>query len=323
MRITSFVIENYIACNMKKGKKKVVVVLGQTASGKSDRAVRLAIKFDGEVISADSRQVYKRLDIGTGKITKKEMRGVPHYMLSVASPDRQFSVAEYIKQARKIIDDMHKREKLPVVCGGTGFYIDALLGHMRLSSIPPYKALREKLEKKTTEELFDELKMQAPLRAKMIDARNRRRLIRALEISLASPYSSFTDIHSGHPSYDYLKIGLVLPDQELKEKISIRLFARIREGMFGEVKNLHKKGLSWKRMDGLGLEYRYISRYLRGNISKEEMKEKLKTEIWRYAKRQKTWFKKDKKIHWFHPSEQKKIEEEVQKFLLEHKKTPI
>ncbi len=295
---------------------KIIVVLGPTAVGKSDIAVRLAKKIGGEVISADSRQVYKGLDIGTGKITKKETRGIPHHLLDVISSKRQFTVAEYVRIAKPITENICVRGGVPIVCGGTGFYIDALLGKVPIINIPPDRKLREELEKYITEKLFKKLQKLDSARAKTIDINNRRRLIRAIEIASTKKHMNVSDIFThARMNYSILKIGLTLPSETLKEKISIRLFARIRDGMVEEVKQLHKKGLSWKRMEELGLEYRYLARYLQEKISKKEMETKLKTQIWRYAKRQMTWFKRDKKVKWYTPNEYKKIEKLVENFL--------
>ncbi|MEK7086778.1 MAG: tRNA (adenosine(37)-N6)-dimethylallyltransferase MiaA, partial [Patescibacteria group bacterium] len=165
-----------------KNPHKIIVVLGPTASGKSDLAVKIAKKYGGEIISADSRQIYKGLNIGSGKITKKEMRDIPHYLLDVASPKRTFTVAKYQELARRKIQEIWKRDNLPIICGGTGFYIDAVLNNCLLPEIKPDWELRKKLEKKSTEELFSNLKKLDPRRAKNIDRHNKRRLVRALEI---------------------------------------------------------------------------------------------------------------------------------------------
>lgn len=285
---------------MKLHKPKIVVILGPTATGKSDLAVELARKFNGEVISADSRQVYKWLDIGTGKITKKEMRGIPHYLLDVANPKRTFTVSEYQALAKKSLQKILKNKKLPILCGGTGLYIDALIYDYALPEVPPNIKLRQTLEKESTEVLFAKLKKLDPRRAKAIDKNNRRRLIRALEIVLTTgkPVPPAHETLKKNSNYDVLKIGILLPIEVLRERIRRRLIARIKQGMVQEAKKLHAQGLSWKRMEELGLEYRYISRYLRGMLSRKEMIEKLNTEIWYYAKRQMTWFNRDTTIKW-------------------------
>lgn len=279
---------------------KVLVILGPTATGKSSLAIKLAKKFNGEIISADSRQVYKGLDIGTGKVTPKEMRGVRHHLLDVASPKEIFTVAEYQKLANRAIEKILSSGKLPIICGGTGLYIDSIVSGKTFPEVPPNLVLRKQLEKKSTSQLFALLKKLDPRRAKEIDANNPRRLIRAIEI--AKKLGSVPRLEAQPPSqYKVLKIGLNLPADKLKKKIAIRLFARIREGMIGEAKRLHQNGLSWKRMNSLGLEYRYLAKYLNSKISKEEMTTRLQNEIWHYAKRQMTWFKRDKNVKWFSP----------------------
>jgi len=285
---------------------KLIVILGPTASGKSNLAVKIARKIDGEIISADSRQVYKGLNIGSGKITKKEMRGIPHYLLNVASPKRTFTVTQYQKLAKKTLIDIIKRDKIPIICGGTGLYIDALIYDYQFPQVPPQPKLRKQLEKKSTEKLFEQLKKLDPRRATNIDKNNRRRLIRALEICISTgkPTPSLNDIRVnpllsfGNPrqSASILKIGIKKSPEELKLLIKKRLIKRLNR-IIKEVKNLRHE-LSWQRLDDLGLEYRYVSRYLRGLINKKEMVESLEKEIYRYAKRQMTWFKKDEKIHW-------------------------
>jgi len=278
-------------------KLKVIVILGQTSTGKSDLAVKIAKKVNGEVISADSRQVYKGLDLGTGKITRREMQGVPHHLLDVASPKKRFSVAEYKKLADQKIKEIIARGKIPIICGGTGLYIDAVVNGIIFPEVPPNDKLRKQLTQKSAIALFQVLKKLDKNRAKNIDPKNKVRLIRAIEI--AKFLGKVPKITEVKPLYDFIKIGLYLPVDILKEKISIRLFARIRAGMITEAKNLHKNGLSWKRMEELGLEYRQLALYLQKKISKQKMIEKLNSEIYKYAKRQMTWFKKDKEIKWF------------------------
>jgi tRNA dimethylallyltransferase len=269
-------------------KPKIIVICGPTATGKSDYAVELAQKINGEIISADSRQVYKGLDIGSGKITKREMRGVPHYLLDVASPKRTYSVAQYKKQSTQAIEHILKKSKTPIICGGTGFYIDAALG-LQLPEVAPNKTLRKVLTKKTTDELFNLLQKKDPSRALTIDKKNKVRLIRALEIiEVLGKVPKQKKISKYAIEWIYLDF----PDDVLKARIHLRLIKRLKAGMIAEVRNLHKQGLSWKRLETLGLEYRFIARYLQKKLSKQEMLEELEMAIWHYAKRQRTWFKK-------------------------------
>lgn len=306
-------------------KKKILVIVGPTATGKSDLAVFLAKKISargrpasgwngGEIISADSRQAYKGLDIGTGKITKKEMGGVPHHLLDVTTPKRIFTVSEYKKLGEKALQNIWRQGKLPIICGGTGFYIQALVDGIILPEVPPNKKLRKQLEKKSTATLFLMLKKLDPRRAKEIDAKNPRRLVRAIEI--AKYLGKVPHLEVQPPSnVGVLRIGIDMPDKILKERIEKRLLTRIKQGMIEEAKRLHREGISWKRMEELGLEYRYLAQYLQGKITKKQMTEGLEQAIWQYAKRQRTWFKRDKRITWFRPQQKKNIEKLVRRFL--------
>ena len=297
-------------------KPKITIILGQTATGKSDLAIKIAKRFNGEVISADSRQVYKGLDIGSGKIMEKEMRGVPHHLINVANPKKVFSVAEYKKLAEKAVEKIIRDGKVPIICGGTGFYIDALINDIVLPKVPPNIKLRKVLEKKSTQELFKILKKLDKRRAKNIDKNNPVRLIRAIEIAKA--LGKVPHLVLGVPSYDILKIGIKLSSEKLKNNIEKRLIKRLNSGMIKEVDNLHKSGLSYKRMRELGLEYKFLANYLNKKISKKEMVGGLYTAICQYSKRQDTWFKRDKDIKWFNPTQKnfiKKTRNLVKKFL--------
>ena len=274
---------------------KFIVILGPTASGKSDLAVELAEKFNGEIISADSRQLYKGMDIGTGKITKKEMRGIPHHLLDVVSPKTKFDVARYQKMAHKKITDILKRDKLPIVCGGTGLYIKAIVENPRYPDVPPDWKLRKKLEKLSAEKLFSMLKKLDWARAKTIDSKNPRRLIRAIEIA---KQINRVPPKKDYPKYDALLIGIKKSPDELKKAIATRLHKRIRQGMIAEVRKLRKQGISWKRLEELGLEYKYIALYLQNKMNEKTMLETLETKINQYAKRQMTWFKKTPNVNW-------------------------
>ena len=276
-----------------KNKIKIVVIVGPTAVGKSSYAVKYALKHKGEIISADSRQVYKGLDIGTGKITEKEMCGITHHLLDVADPKNKFNVERYKTLAQKAIEDISSRNRLPIICGGTGFYIDAVVNNISYPDVPHDVKLQNKLECKDTQELFIILKNLDKRFATSLnnsEKNNKRRLIRSIEIATA--LGKIPPVKKTKSPYDVKWIKLELSPEKLKENIKKRLFERMKQGMMGEVENLHKKGLSWKRMGELGLEYRYISRFLQDKITKTEMLEKLETEIWRYAKRQMLWFRK-------------------------------
>jgi tRNA dimethylallyltransferase len=291
-----------------KNRDKIVVVLGPTSSGKSDLAVEIAkrigskawrksLGFKGaEIISADSRQVYRGMNIGSGKITKAEMRGIPHRLLDVASPKSIFTVAQYQKLSKKAIKEILVKHEVPIICGGTGFYINATVYDLDLPDVPPQKELRAKLEPLSDVQLFNNLTIVDPERAKNIDRYNKRRLVRALEIALTTgkPVPAIGKNYE----YDVMKIGISLPPKKLRERINLRLDKRLKAGLVSEVSKLHKSGVSWKRMDDFGLEYRYASRYLRNLLSYEDMRTELQKEIWRYSRRQMTWFRKDKDIIW-------------------------
>lgn len=292
-------------------KLKVLVILGPTASGKSDLGVKLAKKFKGEIISADSRQVYKGLDIGTGKITKKEMRGVPHHLLDVADPKEQFSASDFLMLTNPAIAGIVDRDRLPIVVGGTGFYIDALAGNISLPEVGPNPKLRERLEKKSAQALFKMLQKKDPRRAKNIDANNKIRLIRALEIIEVLGKVPFVKHRVSNNKFIYIGIR---PD-DLEQRIYQRLLKRMSSMIPESKKLIQQKKLSYKRMHELGLEYRYIALYLQGKLNKSDMFNKLNKEIRQYAKRQMTWFKRNKKIRWFKPEEYKDIESYLVKSL--------
>lgn len=303
--------------NGLKKKPKIVVILGPNASGKSDLAVALAKKFNGEIVSADSRQVYKGMDIGTGKVPlqkKKDglfYKGIKHYLVDVVSPKKIFTVTDYQKLGKEAIKEILNKNKLPIICGGTGFYIDALIYEYQFPNVKPNPQLRKKLDGLTTEKLFQKLKELDPKYAKRIDPFNRRRLIRALEIILTLK-KPMPPLKKSSP-YEVLKIGVFRSTQELKKRIEKRLIKRLKEGMIKEIKKLHQKGVSWKRLYDFGLEYRYISLYLQKKLTYPEMFEQLKTKIWQYARRQMIWFKKDKEIKWI--SDIKTAEKLIKKFL--------
>jgi tRNA dimethylallyltransferase len=276
--------------------KKLIVVCGPTATGKSTYAVKLARKIGGEIVSADSRQVYKYLDIGTAKITKREMRGIPHHMLDAINPKRQFSVAQYQKKAQAIIKDTLSRGKIPILVGGTGFYIDAVIHNQTLPKVKPNKSLRKDLEKLSRETLLKKLLELDPRRAKTIDINNKVRLIRAIEITQS--IGEVPKLGRRKLLYNLEVIYLDLPDRKLKKRIHKRTIQRMQYGLIHEVRDLHEKHkLSWRRLYELGLEYRYVTEYLRGHIStQKELINILDIKTWQYVRRQRTWFRKYLKL---------------------------
>lgn len=314
-------------------KPKLIVIMGPTASGKSDVAIKLAKKFNGEIISADSRQVYKRMDIGTGKVPRDFLvksqklkveskdedyfsEGIQHYLIDVTDPNEEFNVSHFKKEVEKAIEKILAKGKLPIVCGGTGFWIQAVVDNVILPDVKPNPVLRNMLRSKTAEELFSELQKLDPQRAENIDRHNHVRLIRAIEVATELgkvPVIPNTRYQIPNTRYNFLQIGIEVPRETLNEKIKKRLGARFNEGMIEEVENLQKSGVAWERLESFGLEYRWIARYLQGKISLEEMKEKLYFDIIHYAKRQITWLNKNKKIIW--KSNYEDIEKETKNFL--------
>ena len=270
-------------------KPKIIVVCGPTATGKTSHAIKLAQEIGGEVISADSRQVYKGINLLSGKVTKKEMAGIPHHLIDVTHPKKQFSVSDFQKLGKKAIEDILSRGKTPIICGGTGLYIDTLIHDTVLPEVKPNKELRAQLVRKSSAELFRTLSTLDPVRAQTIDAQNPARLIRAIEIAQA--LGAVPQAQKTSP-YNIEWIYLDFPDDVLKQRINIRLLERIQSGMLREAKKLHKSGVSYKKMESLGLECRTASKYLQKKITKQELVDELNTDIWHYVKRQRTWFKK-------------------------------
>ena len=321
---------------------KLIVILGPTASGKSELAIKLAKKFRGEIISADSRQAYKGMDIGTGKVTpdtnpalyvasnyfsmprerdstgqakKKDIftyKGIPHYCIDVASPKRRFTVVQYRKLALKAINKIHKKGKIPILCGGTGFYIQAVVDGIVIPEVPPDWKLRKKLEKKSVEELYKISKKLDPNRAKTIEKKNKRRLIRALEIVIKTK-KPVPGLKKNPLPYPVLMLGIKKEKKELKKLIKKRFLKWLKIGLIAEVKKLRKSGLSWKKIEDFGIHYRIIAKYLQKELNYQEMIENSLKELQNYAKRQMTWFKRDERIHWV--KNQKEAEKLVKEFL--------
>ncbi|MFH1509597.1 MAG: tRNA (adenosine(37)-N6)-dimethylallyltransferase MiaA [Candidatus Nealsonbacteria bacterium] len=277
--------------------KKLIAIIGPTASGKSSLAVKLAKEFNGEVISADSRQIYKGMDIGTGKITKKEMNSIPHHLLGVVSPKTRFTVVRYRKLAIKAIDKIQKKNKIPIICGGTGLYIQSIIDGITIPEVKPDLKLRKELEKLTTEQLFKKLKKLDKKRSETIDKDNGRRLIRALEIVIKTK-KPVPSLEKNTLPYPFLIIGIKKEKKELEKLIKKRFFEWLKLGFLKEVLNLKKTGLSWKKIEEFGIHYKTGSLYIQHKITEKEFIEKSLIELNNYAKRQMIWFKKDNRINW-------------------------
>ena len=293
-------------------KIPLLVIVGPTASGKSAFAVEIARAIGGEIISADSRQVYRKLDIGTGKITKREMKYIPHHLLDVASPSRTFTAFQFREQAIRAIKAIHTRGNVPIICGGTGFYIDALLRPDSISFVPRNLALRKSLQSLSAEKLFTMLKKLDPKRARAMNTPSERnnpvRLTRAIEIAKSKSLTLGTPL----PHIRELWIGLDWPSDMLKERINARLAARFKMGMVREAQRLRKSGLSLKRMRSLGLEYGHLADFLEKKTTRAELEETLRHKIWQYAKRQRTYWQKNSAITWIVPSK-KTLAQSIQK----------
>lgn len=304
--------------------KKILVILGPTSTGKTDIALSLAKKFNGELVSADSRQVYKGLDIGTGKMPGKEFRvkneelrgegfweidGIRIWMYDVADPVQRYDVSQYIKEAHKVIEDILERGKLPIVVGGTGLYLKALFVDLNKIQSPVDLNLREELEKLTSSELQQKLSHLAPEVFEGLnnsEGNNKRRLIRIIERQQLSSSDKSEKLRITQNNsekaveWGVLKVGLKTEREVLNKKIDERVLNRIEQGMVEEAESLYKKGLSLERMRELGLEYKYLAELIEGKIKSEEFVDVLQSKIHQYAKRQMTWFRnQEKDVLWF------------------------
>jgi tRNA dimethylallyltransferase len=280
--------------------QRLVVILGTNASGKSELGIRLASYFGGEIISADSRQVYRGLDLGSGKVTPAQAATVKHHLIDVADLSEYYSLAQYQRAAYNAIDSIASAGKLPFLVGGTGLYIRAVVEGYELVDVPPNEPLRTELESLPLPQLVERLEKADPDAASRIDKSNRRRLIRAIEIAAAGHAHGKSQTSS--PRYNCLQLGLTWPRESLIQRIEDRLRERLANGMIEEVAGLRARGVSDLRLDKLGLEYRYIARYLRGELrSVEDLRAELGIAIRQFAKEQVTWFKRDPRILWLDP----------------------
>ena len=272
---------------------KVVAVVGTNASGKSALGIELAKKYDAEIISADSRQVFRGLDLGSGKVTPEETQGVPHHLIDVREPNEFFSMADFQRMAYQAIDDIRGRGRLPMIVGGTGLYVDSVLDGYLLSDKEPDLAYRAELEKLTTPQLYDMLLALKP--DVQVEKNNRNRVMRIIE-----------RIHDGDDAtpgkqarFESLRLGVSWPREVLSRRIDERLERRLEQGMIEEVQRLMDGGATTEFLLGLGLEYRFITQYLIGEIpDRQAMLDKLAIAIKQFAKRQMTWFRRNPEIVW-------------------------
>ncbi|MDR3642165.1 MAG: tRNA (adenosine(37)-N6)-dimethylallyltransferase MiaA [Candidatus Doudnabacteria bacterium] len=297
-------------------KFQILVIVGPTSSGKSELAVKLAGRLNGEIISCDSRQIYRGMNLGTGKVPGKWHRtvflgrefssdevfvykGAAHHCIDFINPKRQYSAAMFQHAAQKSIADVLRRGKLPILCGGTAHWIDAVVYNQAIPNVRPNLKLRINLEKKSVDKLYRQLEKLDPRRASNIDRFNKRRLIRALEIVICTgkpvPHETW---NMKHEAYETLWVGINPPRSVLADKIRKRLKQRINQGMIKEVSGLRRHGLSWKRLESFGLEYKFVSLYLQKKITYDELFNRLFIAIRQYSKRQMTWWKRNKNISW-------------------------
>ena len=285
-------------------KQKVIVICGPTASGKTALSIELAKKINGEIVSCDSMQIYKEMDIGTAKPTLEEMQGIKHYMIGIISPNERYSVADYKKDAKKAIREILNKGKVPIVVGGTGLYIDSLIYEIEYQNIEFDREYREYLEKevkeKGLEELYNEAKEIDPQAIEKISKNDKKRILRILEIYHATGENKTEQERKSRQKeveYDYKVYALNMDREKLYDRINKRVDKMIEEGLIQEVEKIYKKYNDFPTaMQGLG--YKEVVEYLEGKLTKEEMIEKIKQETRRYAKRQLTWFRKNKQTIW-------------------------
>lgn len=266
----------------------ILCVAGPTASGKSARAVALAKEYNGEVISVDSRQVYRMLDIGTEKTSEEEMDGIPHHLIDICDPKETYSAGDFMRDAAQLIEEIRARGKRPILAGGTHFYFDALLYGLP-EGAPTNVALRKDLEKRTVESLMQEIRERDPRRAERIDPQNKRRLVRALEIITEHGQVPVRD--NDTPRFEVQWVILDPEREELRARIEARLEKALANGLVEEVRKV-REYVGDARLEELGLEYRIVGEFLRGERHEDTLLSSLSTKVWHYARHQKAWLRK-------------------------------
>ncbi len=284
-------------------RPRLVAIVGTTASGKSDLALRLAVRLNGEIVSADSRQVYRGLDLGSGKVGIDERALVPHHLLDVADVRQRFTVADFQRLALAAVEDIWRRRHVPVLVGGTGLYVRAVVDNPVFPRVAPDLTLRASLEARPLADLADELRRLDPAAAEQMDLHNPRRVVRALEVIHATGRPISEQRTREEPRVEALQLGLTWPREELRRRIEARVDARLRSqpSMLDEVRGLLDDGVPPERLLELGLEYRFLTRHLLGELSYDEMVRLLKLAISQFARRQMTWFRRDPRVRWLDP----------------------
>ena len=298
-------------------KPKVIVICGPTASGKTALSIELAKKINGEIVSADSMQIYKDMDVGTAKTTPEEMQGIKHYLQDFVEPDKRYSVADYKVDAEKAIEEILSKGKTPIVVGGTGLYVDSLIYGIEYQEIRFDEKYRKELEdialKDGLETLYKKAQEIDPEAMKKISCNDKKRIIRVLEIYKATGKTKTEqeiESRKKEVKYDYKVFAIDWEREKLYERINKRVDIMIENGLIEEVENLLKKYKEFPTaMQGLG--YKEVVEYLNGYLTKEEMIDKIKQETRRYAKRQITWFRKNKQTIWIGPQDLQKILDEI------------
>lgn len=300
--------------------KNLIVILGTTASGKTELAAKLAYDLQGEIISADSRQVYKNMDIGTGKDLSRYIingKQIPYHLIDIVDPGSEFNLFEFQGRFYKIFCDLMEKEVLPILAGGTGLYLEAVLTGYDMPEAPLDQELRKDLNRKSKDELREILTALKPHLHNKTDLDDPERLIRAIEIERARNVKVRNQ--QGKPYIDALIFGIHWERAALRQRITLRLKERLEQGMIQEVMKLHAGGLTWTKLESFGLEYRYIAQYLQNKITLDEMTNTLGTAIHQFAKRQETWFRRMEKkgivINWLQGNDYPLLKEKVTKFL--------
>ncbi|MFC1615512.1 tRNA (adenosine(37)-N6)-dimethylallyltransferase MiaA [Patescibacteria group bacterium] len=291
-------------------ERPLIVVMGATAAGKTKISLTIAKSINGEIISTDSRQIYKQMDIGTDAISEKDQEGIPHHMLGIADPNEIITLAEFVDQSLKIIDNIYKRKKIPMLVGGTGLYIDAIIKNYQIPRIPPNPKLRQELEElnknKGVEALYSKLKDLDTEAAKRIHPNNIRYVIRAIEVASSNQSSPQPTTKSPQTFQPFL-IGINRPREEIYQKIEIRVDQQLKRGLVEEVQKLLEKGYSSDLPSMTSLGVKEIIPFIKGEMTLEECSDILKRNTRRYAKRQMTWLRRYDSVKWLTPSDIEKI----------------